>query len=83
MSPNIPKNFTRNAILGQHFVILYFVPNGILAFECILPIFWFPKGNNRQHEHLANAGKNINNPNKIHQLSPKRQTGCPKKDIIL
>ena len=82
MSPKIPK-ISRNAILGQHFVIFYFVRKGILAFECALPIFWFPKGNNRQHEHLANAGKNINNPNKMHQLSPKWQTGCPIKDIIL
>ena len=56
--PKTPNNFTRNVILGQHFVLLYFVHNGILAFECILPIFLFPKGNNRQHEHLANTGKN-------------------------
>ena len=56
--------------------------HGNLIFECIINLILFLKGNNRQHEHLANAGK-INNPNKMHQLSPMRQTGCPKKDIIL
>ena len=28
------------------------------------------------------SSKNKNKPNKIYQLSPMQQTGCPKKDII-
>ena len=45
-----------------------------------MSLILLPKGNNRQHEHLANAEKI---KNKMHQLSPKRQTGCPEKDIVL
>ena len=29
------------------------------------------------------VAKSKNKPNKIHQLSPMQQTGCPEKDIIL
>ena len=57
--------------------------HGNLIFESIINLILFPKGNNRQHEHLANAGKIKIILTKIHQLSPKRQIGCPKKDIVL
>ena len=41
----------------QTFVIFDFKRIGILMFECINTHILFPKGNNRQHEHLANADK--------------------------
>ena len=49
MSPK-SQIITRNAILGQCFVILDF-------FKYIIRHICFPYGNNRQYKHLANAGK--------------------------
>ena len=52
-------------------------------FECIINLILLLQRKQKDSMSiLANAGK-INNPNKMHQLSPKRQTGCPEKDIIL
>ena len=51
--------------------------------SALLPIFGFPKETTDSTSIIANAEKTINNPNKMHQLSPKWQTGCPKKDIVL
>ena len=54
------------------------------ALECAYSYFGFPKETADSTSNIANAGKTIikNNPSKMHQLGPKRQTGCPKKDII-
>ena len=49
-----------------------------LTFECIIGLVLFPKGKDVARA-LANARRNKNNPNKMHQLSPKQQTGCPER----
>ena len=40
----------------------------------INPVITKPRGLVAKHKKL---------PNKMHQISPKWQTGCPEKDIIL
>ena len=56
MSPK-SQIITHNTFLGKHFVILDFKPMEIKYLNALLTLFCFPKGNNRWHEHLANAQK--------------------------
>ena len=65
-----PKNFPECHFRPTFCNIFILYAKEYWRLSALYPYFGFPKGNNRQHEHLANAGKNINNPNKNAPIKP-------------